>query len=102
MAVVKCTSFFLLIAAAVTLRPELCAATPLSNAGAILSDYTLRFVLLTNTTADCVDSLGSNVSVELSYRTPGGEWTSLDRFTRLPPGGMFTNKVDKIKFQNQL
>ena len=45
--------------------------------------YTLRFDLITNTTADCVERLGSNVSVELSYRTPGGKWNSLRSFTRV-------------------
>ena len=48
---------------------------------------TLQFVLLTNTTADCVESLGSNVSVELSYRTPGDDWQTLRSLTRIP--GMF-------------
>ena len=48
---------------------------------------TLEFVLLTNTTAECVESLGSNVSVELSYRTPGGDWQTLRSLTRIP--GMF-------------
>ena len=45
--------------------------------------YTLQFDLITNTTAECVERLGSNVSVELSYRTPGGKWNSLRSFTRV-------------------
>ena len=101
MAAVKATRFLLLVATAVTLSElELCVATPLSDTGVAVSNrynYSLHFVLLTNTTAECVDSVGSNVSVELSYRTPGGEWTTLDWFTRLP-GGMFTDKIcDRIK-----
>ena len=50
---------------------------------------TLQFVLLTDTTAECVESLGSNVSVELSYRTLGGDWETLRSLTRIP--GMFVH-----------
>lgn len=41
----------------------------------------LRFDLATNTTAECVNSVGSNVSVGLSYRTPGGEWMNISSHT---------------------
>ena len=81
MDVVRVTRLLILLATATA-----CAATPLSGTG-VAVNYTLRFLLITNTTAECVERLGSNVSVELSYRTPGGEWNSLRSFSRVP--GMF-------------
>ena len=44
----------------------------------------LQFDLLTDTSADCVERLGSSVSVELSYRTPSGDWETLRLLTRVP------------------
>ena len=46
------------------------------------TSYTLQFVLLADANSqNCVES---DVSVELSYRTSGGNWKALCQFTRTP------------------
>ena len=82
--------FLLLLTSIVWLEPGSCASLPRHDHSPLHrverstdedTNFILRFDLATNTTAECVDSVGSNVSVELSYRIPGGEWTIISSFT---------------------
>ena len=99
---------FLLLAVTVALCPGLCVSTPHRHRNSPAkthhkahlsrmishrhrarelttntnSVYTLQFVLLADANPrDCVES---DVLVELSYRTSGGNWETLCLFTRTP------------------
>ena len=80
--------FLLLLTSIVWLEPGSCASLPRHDSPSHRNadeagdtNCILRFDLATNTTAECVDSVGSSVSVELSYRIPGGEWTIISSLT---------------------
>ena len=82
---------FFLLTAAVWLEPGSCISLHHQNyeshrapREAGTDPHSLQFDLLTDTTAECVERLGSNVSVELSYRTPSGDWETLRLLTRVP------------------
>ena len=81
---------FFLLTAAVWLEPGSCISLHHQNyeshrapREAGTDPHSLQFDLLTDTTAECVERLGSNVSVELSYRTPSGDWETLRLLTRV-------------------
>ena len=101
-----------LLASAVWLEPGSCVSPPHqsyeSHRGSRETDadpapaHSLQFVLLTNTTAECVGRLGSNVSVELSYRTrSGGEWQTLCLLTR-GPGTLMGNLRECVRSGSML